>query len=58
MIEKTVGKDDFISELIKNYDNPKFVEDDWVNGLSWITIGTKCTKCGYKDKDWINCETM
>ena len=52
------GKDDFISELIENHDNPKFVEDDWVNGFSWITIGTKCTKCGHEDKDWINYETM
>jgi hypothetical protein len=53
------GKEDFISELLESRDeDTRFTEGDWVNAFSWITIITKCTKCGFEDKEWIDYETM
>lgn len=52
------GKDDFITEVLENSGDTRFVEDDWVNAFEWITISLKCLKCGFEDKEWIDYETM
>ena len=52
------GKADFISEVLENSEDARFVEEDWVNAFEWITISLKCLTCGFEDKEWIDYETM
>ena len=50
------GKQDFLDECIANDDS--FTPDDWVDGFEWITISVFCTTCSFKEKDWVDLETM
>ena len=50
------GKQDFLEECVAN--DPSFSPDDWVNGFDWIRIGISCVNCSFKDKDWVDMETM
>lgn len=52
------GKKDFIEEAGINDGETEFREDDWVEAFEWITIGLICSRCGHRDKRWIDCETM
>ena len=47
------GKQDFIEET-----QGEFVENEWVEAFSWITISTECKGCNEKNKEWISYETM
>jgi len=47
------GKEDFISEA-----GPDFNPELWIEAFDWITIDTKCNKCGSEVKELVSFETM
>jgi len=50
------GKDDFVEGLSDEIEQGIFLEADWVNAYDWITINTKCTKCGI-ETEYVDYET-
>lgn len=50
------GKQDFMEECVSN--DPAFYPDGWVKGFDWIRIGIPCVNCSFKDREWVDTETM